>query len=71
MAKPRKNGTYLNVCIDTDIYEKLEQVCESAGQTKTVAVERALSAYLEAYEDMQRKLRELESDSLNPIIYRG
>lgn len=71
MAKPRKNGTYLNVCIDTDIYEKLEQVCESAGQTKTVAVERALSAYLEAYEDMQRKLRELESNSPNPIIYRG
>ena len=71
MAKPRKNGTYLNVCIDTDIYEKLEQVCKSAGQTKTVAVERALSAYLEAYEDMQRKLRELESDSPNPIIYRG
>ena len=59
MAKPKKNGTYLNVCIETDIYDRLEQVCESAGQTKTVAVERALSAYLEAYENMQNKLREL------------
>ena len=70
MAKPKKNGTYLNVCIDSDIYDKLEQVCESAGQTKTTAVERALSAYLEAYEDMQRKLRELGTNSTNPM-YRG
>ncbi len=70
MAKPKKNGTYLNVCIDSDIYDKLEQLCESAGQTKTTAVERALSAYLEAYEDMQRKLRELGPNSVNPV-YRG
>ena len=48
MAKPKKNGTYLNVCIDSDIYDRVEQVCESVGQTKTIAVERALSAYLEA-----------------------
>lgn len=70
MAKPKKNGTYLNVCIDSDIYDKLEQVCESAGQTKTTAVERALSAYLEAYEDMQRKLRELGTTTTNPL-YKG
>ena len=70
MAKPKKNGTYLNVCIDSDIYDKLEQVCKSAGQTKTIAVERALSAYLEAYEDMQRKLRELGTNTINPM-YKG
>lgn len=70
MAKPKKNGRYLNVCIDTDIYVKLEQVCESAGQTKTVAVERALSAYLESYEDMQRRLRELENTIASPA-YKG
>ncbi len=70
MAKPKKNGTYLNVCIDSDIYAKLEQLCESAGQTKTTAVERALSAYLEAYDDMQQKLRELGQNSINPV-YRG
>ena len=50
MARPKKNGTYLNVCIETPIYERLERFCEAAGQTKTVAVERALAAYLNDYD---------------------
>ena len=57
MARPKKNGTYLNVCIETPIYERLEALCEDAGQTKTVAVERALALYLEDYEEKQRILR--------------
>ena len=50
MARPKKNGTYLNDCIETPIYERLAALCEGAGQTKTVAVERALTLYLEDYE---------------------
>lgn len=38
MARPKKNGTYLNVCIETPIYERLENFCKDAGHTKTVAV---------------------------------
>lgn len=62
MARQKKNGTYLNVCIETPIYERLEKLCEDAGQTKTVAVERALSAYLDDYAEKQRKLREIENE---------
>ncbi len=62
MAKPKKNGTYLNVCIETPIYERLEIMCKEAGQSKTVAVERALSAYLDDYHNKQEKLRALESN---------
>lgn len=36
MARPKKNGTYLNVCIETPIYERLENFCKDAGHTKTV-----------------------------------
>ena len=53
-ARPKKNGTYLNVCIETPIYERLEAFCDDAGQTKTVAVERALTAYLDDYEEKQK-----------------
>ncbi|MCR4885459.1 MAG: ribbon-helix-helix protein, CopG family [Clostridiales bacterium] len=60
MARPKKNGTYLNVCIEKPIYERLAALCDDAGQTKTVAVERALKAYLDQYEDRQRRLHELE-----------
>lgn len=63
MARQKKNGTYLNVCIETPIYERLEELCADAGQTKTVAVERALTAYLNEYEEKQRILKELESSS--------
>ena len=63
MARPKKNGTYLNVCIETPLYERLEKLCEDAGQTKTVAVERALALYLEDYEEKQKLLRELGHSS--------
>lgn len=60
MGRPKKNGTYLNICIETPIYERLVALCEDAGQTKTIAVERALTAYLDNYEERQKKLKELE-----------
>lgn len=62
MARPKKNGTYLNVCIETPIYERLVNFCNDAGQTKTIAVERALSFYLDDYDEMQRKIRELDAN---------
>lgn len=60
MARPKKNGTYLNVCIETSIYKKLSVFCNEAGQSKTVAVERALTEYLENYKKKQEMLRTLE-----------
>ena len=57
MPKPKKNGTYLNVCIETSLYQRLETLCDDVGQTKTVAVERALAAYLDYYEKMKSDLK--------------
>ena len=65
MGRPKKNGTYLNICIETSIYERLEALCIDAGQTKTVAVERALTAYLDDYDEKQRLLQKLEHESGN------
>lgn len=61
MARPKKNGTYLNVCIKTSIYERLVKLCDDAGQTKTVAVERSLVAYLDDYDEKQKILKEIDS----------
>ena len=63
MARPKKNGTYLNVCIETSIYERLNVLCAEAGQSKTVAVERALTEYLEDYNKKQKMLRDLEDNN--------
>lgn len=63
MARQKKNGIYLNVCIEKTIYEELESFCSEAGQTKTTAVERALVEYLENYRKKQQMLRELEENN--------
>lgn len=63
MGRPKKNGKYLNICIELPIYERLEAFCEESGQPKTTAVERALLAYLDNYAEKQAKLRELEETS--------
>lgn len=55
----------MNICIETPIYERLEALCVDAGQTKTVAVERALVAYLDDYDQKQRLLKKLEYESGN------
>lgn len=60
MARPKKDGTYLNVRIETSVYDRLKKFSEEAGQSKTVAVERALMAYMDDYEEKQRLLKELE-----------
>lgn len=60
MARPKKDGTYLNVRIETSVYDRLKKFSEEAGQSKTVAVEHALMAYMDDYEEKQRLLKELE-----------
>ncbi len=69
MARPKKNGTYLNVCIETFIYDRLKGFCAESGQSKTVAVERALIAYLDDYEEKKARLQEIET-SMKPTKIR-
>ena len=47
MARPKKDGTYLNVCIKTEVYKRLAQYCEETGQSKTVAIERILTSFFD------------------------
>ena len=46
MARQKKNGQYLNVKIDMNVYQRLEEFCEETGYTKTAAVERALTTLM-------------------------
>lgn len=67
MSRPKKTGNYLNVKIDADIYVRLARVSDEAGQTKTVVVERALTAYMDDYDYKQEMLREMERRDVVPI----
>lgn len=60
MRRPKKNGTYINVCIDTPVYQRLEEHCLEAGHTKTVVVQRAIIEYLDNYDKRQQILKQIE-----------
>ena len=49
MASAKIDGRYVNYYIKREIYEKLEKYCEEVGKTKTVAIERILTRYLDNY----------------------
>ena len=59
MAKAKKDGRHLNLYIERTVIEQLEQYCEEVGQTKTVAIERILTRYLDNYFDETKKKRVL------------
>lgn len=48
-GRPRKNGRSLNVILSPDVFAKLCDHCDTVGQTKTAAVERAITMYCNYY----------------------
>jgi len=56
MGRPRKDGQHLNIIIQKDLYNRLERTCDVTGQTKTVAVERALKLYFDKIEQTVSEL---------------
>ena len=47
MAKLKKDARYLNAYIHTDVFDEFSQFCDSIGQSKSVATERAICAYMQ------------------------
>lgn len=45
MAGSRKNGVSINAYIGEELFTMLEEHCSMSGQSKTVAVERAIREY--------------------------
>ena len=63
MARPKKNGQYLNVKIDVSVYQRLEDFCENTGYSKTAVVERALTSLMNNHEAEQETLRRIADGS--------
>jgi len=41
----KKNAVSINVCVGQDLFDMLTDFCAITGQSKTVAIERAISTY--------------------------
>ena len=63
MGRPKKEGRYLNVRIDRDVYEKISEICEEAGHTKAFVVEKAIASFIEDYEEDKVALKRIRDGS--------
>lgn len=60
----RKNYQSLTVRLDKEIYDKLAEYCLVSGQSKTVAVQRAIDSYVDQYYVEQKKLQQLRNEGV-------
>ena len=49
MGRLKKDAKYLNVYLHRDVYEDFTKFCETVGQSKSLAAERALVAYMDNF----------------------
>lgn len=54
MARPRKDGAYINYYIDRELVERLRDYADNKGQTMTMALERILIDFFDK-EDGEKK----------------
>lgn len=47
MSREKKEGTYINIRIRQDVYDKFCDYAKEMGQTKTTALERILEHFFE------------------------
>lgn len=57
MARPKKDGVYINYYIQKDIKDRLDKYCQKVGQTNTMAIERILKQFLDDH-DKKTQLEE-------------
>ena len=58
--KENKNAKPFSVRLEQGVYDDLCSYCEKSGQSKTVAVERAIVMYMKAYDADQKLLTDIK-----------
>ena len=55
MAKPKKDGKYVNIYMDRERAERLEAYSDETGIPKTFVIEKAVKGYLDQKEDQEQE----------------
>lgn len=58
MEKTKKDYIPVSMRMSSQIYQRLCNYCEESGQPKTVAVERAITMFIDDYDKKQQILAE-------------
>ena len=64
MPRPKKDAHPVSIKMTTEIYDRLEDYCNRSGQTKTMAIERAITRYIDEYDALMKPIeKKLSSHS--------
>ena len=55
MAKKTKDSKPFSIRMEKSVFERLEQYCNESGQSKTIAIERAIGMYIDDYEEKRER----------------
>ena len=58
MPRPAKDTRPCSLRMEKQIFERLEQFCNDSGQSKTTAIERAVSMYIDNYYKKMKRAEE-------------
>ena len=56
MARLKKESHPFSIKMDSEVYARLEVYCEQSGQSKTVAIERAVKMFIDDYDEKMRRI---------------
>lgn len=56
MGRPKKDSKAMSIRLETQLFDRLTKHCENSGQSKTIAIERAITMYIDDYEEKMKKL---------------
>lgn len=51
MPRPKKDFIWFNMRVDAAIMTRFNEYCKEVGQTKTLAFERIVAAFLDQYDE--------------------
>ena len=60
MPRPKKDSIIFNMRVDAAVMRRFTEYCEEVGQTKTLAFERIVTAFLDQNEEDKRLVAELK-----------
>ena len=56
MPKPKKDNHPVTIRMEESVYERLCEFCKASGQSKTIAIERAVMMYVDDYHETMKLL---------------
>lgn len=59
MGRPKKDHHPVTVRMEQELYDRMNNFCKRSGQSKTVAMERALKQYIDKYDALMDKFEEI------------